>query len=523
MISNSFIFKYLRLSSADGDTDESNSIRNQRILLDQYLSKYEEFKDANVEEFIDDGFSGTSFDRPDFQRMMKRAREEKNVCIITKDFSRLGRDIIDTTDYIEKIFPFLNVRYISVNDEFDSSFYNNTGINLDVKFKNLINGYYPIMASISAKAAKKQGFESGKYNGPVPTYGYRFSQDREYEIDWEAATIVQMIYHLLLKHKKNKVVIEYLENKGIEPPAKYLERKYGFKIPRARGYWSSEVITRIASNPVYLGYLVGGKTQNCIIGKKRPRIQDKEKWILKKKHPQIITLAESEAMADLLNKRKTNKSSKGQRRKSALAFKVKCGHCHSTLHRKIYTSGKGSDYYICQYKYTSSCSSIGKVDTKIIETAVLESIRLQYNMIRDIQMKMGNMLEETERQEAELSSLLAEKEQLDLIKFQEYENYQAGKVDKAIFVKEKEKISKRQEELEKRIGPLQRIVKKSKISANKINNKFTDSLQKYASQSELTFEMADALIKEVVVFNAEKIEVIFNCDDEIQNICKVCV
>lgn len=521
MMSTFFVFKYLRLSSADGDTDESNSIKNQRILLDQYLSQYDEFKDANVEEFIDDGFSGTSFDRPDFQRMMKKAREEENVCIITKDFSRLGRDIIDTTDYIEKIFPFLNVRYISVNDEFDSSFYNNTGINLDVKFKNLINGYYPIMASISAKAAKKQSFESGKYNGPIPTYGYRFTPDREYEIDCEAATIVQMIYHLLLKHKKNKTVIEYLESKGIEPPAKYLERKYGYKNPKAKGYWSSKGITRIVSNPVYLGYLVGGKTQNCIIGKRSPRVQDEEKWILKKKHPQIITLSESEAMAELLNKRKTCNWSKGGQRKSALAFKVKCGHCHATLHRKFYTNN--NDYYVCSYKHTSSCVSIGKIDTKIIEAAVLESIRLQYNMVKDIQIKMSDMMEETERQEVELSSLLAKKEQLDLIKFQEYENYQAGKVDKAIFIKEKEKITKEQEKLEKRLGPLQRIVKKTKISANKINNKFTDNLQNYACQSELTFEMVDALIKEVIVFNAEKIEVIFNCDDEIQDICKVSV
>ena len=515
---NFFVFKYLRLSSADDDTDESNSIKNQRILLNQYLSQYEEFKDAYIEEFIDDGFTGTSFDRPDFQRMMKRAREEENVCIITKDFSRLGREIIDTTDYIEKIFPFLNVRYISVNDEFDSSFYHNTGINLDVKFKNLINGYYPIMTSIAIKAAKKQSFKSGKYNGPIPTYGYRFTQDKEYEIDWQAATVVQMIYHLLLKHKKNKFVIEYLEGKGIEPPAEYLKRKYGYKIPRARGHWSSEVITRIASNPVYLGYLVGGRTQNCIIGKKSPRVQDKERWILIKKHPPIITLAESEAMAELLNKRKTFRSSKGQQRKSALAFKVKCGHCHSTLRRKPYTDDK--DYYICRYNYTSSCASMGRIDTKVIEAAVLESIKLQYNMITSIQIKMGDLMAETERQEAELSSLLAEKERLDLMKFQEYENYQTGKIEKAIFIKEKAKISKEQEEIEKKLGPLQGIVKKTKLSVDKINNKFTDDLKNYASQSKLTFEMVDALIKEVIVFSTEKIEVIFNCDDEVQNMCK---
>ena len=133
---------------------------------------------------------------------------------------------------------------------------------------------------------------------------------------------------------------------------------------------------------------------------------------------------------------------------------------------------------------------------------------------------MGDLMAETERQEAELSSLLAEKERLDLMKFQEYENYQTGKIEKAIFIKEKAKISKEQEEIEKKLGPLQGIVKKTKLSVDKINNKFTDDLKNYASQSKLTFEMVDALIKEVIVFSTEKIEVIFNCDDEVQNICK---
>ena len=141
-------------------------------------------------------------------------------------------------------------------------------------------------------------------------------------------------------------------------------------------------------------------------------------------------------------------------------------------------------------------------------------------MITSIQIKMGDLMAETERQEAELSSLLAEKERLDLMKFQEYENYQTGKIEKAIFIKEKAKISKEQEEIEKKLGPLQGIVKKTKLSVDKINNKFTDDLKNYASQSKLTFEMVDALIKEVIVFSTEKIEVIFNCDDEVQNICK---
>ena len=142
-----FLLFYERLSREDGD-DESCSITNQRRLLNRFKEEHSEFHDYQVEEFIDDGYTGSNFNRPNFQNMMSRVRSlyGNMIVIATKDFSRLGRDTIDTVNYLEKIFPFLEVRYIAINDDYDIIDYQ-YGIDFEAKFKNLINGLVPIQAS----------------------------------------------------------------------------------------------------------------------------------------------------------------------------------------------------------------------------------------------------------------------------------------------------------------------------------------------------------------------------------------
>ena len=178
-----YLFFYERLSREDGD-DESCSIGNQRRILQRFSEENDEFADYEVEEFIDDGYTGTNFDRPDFQRMMEKIRflYGNVIVVVTKDFSRLGRDTIDTVNYLEKVFPFLEVRYIAVNDDYDSKDYPN-GLDFESKFKNLINGIYPLQTSCAQKKMKMEEARQGKHNGPVPLYGFQYTQDREYEVD----------------------------------------------------------------------------------------------------------------------------------------------------------------------------------------------------------------------------------------------------------------------------------------------------------------------------------------------------
>ena len=152
-----YIAIYLRLSDEDGEQGESNSIKNQRILLREYIQRNPEFSGMIIEEFVDDGYSGTNYDRPGFQRMLKRAREGKIQVILVKDLSRLGRNTIETQEYIEKVFPFLGVRLVALNDHFDTKIPVQNQNDLEIKFKNLINGLYPEMCSKNIKLLKRKG------------------------------------------------------------------------------------------------------------------------------------------------------------------------------------------------------------------------------------------------------------------------------------------------------------------------------------------------------------------------------
>ena len=160
-----FIFGYARLSDDDDDKkDESNSIKNQKLLIRQYIQSREDLRDAGVEFCVDDGFSGTNYDRPGFQKMMEMVKSRPHSIIIVKDLARLGRDTVDTQNYIEKVFPFMQVRFIAVNDGYDSDDPVARRKDSEAKFKNLVNGIYPQICSQNVKQAmRKQAEAMGLY------------------------------------------------------------------------------------------------------------------------------------------------------------------------------------------------------------------------------------------------------------------------------------------------------------------------------------------------------------------------
>ena len=196
------IAKYLRLSLEDGDLDplekdESNSISNQRKLLDNYINeKLGECK-AKILEFVDDGKSGTNFDRPAVTKLLNMAKAGKVNCIIVKDFSRWGRNYIAVGDYLEQIFPFLQIRFIAVNDDYDSDKlqYGSAGM-VDVGFKNIMHDLYSKELSQKLKLTKRQLFAAGKYHSSFSFYGYLKSPKEKYKlvIDNETATVVRKIF-----------------------------------------------------------------------------------------------------------------------------------------------------------------------------------------------------------------------------------------------------------------------------------------------------------------------------------------
>ena len=173
------IGKYIRLSDADRDLmkkegkTESESVSHQKALIQNFVNEKDELKDCEQYEFFDDGFSGTNFDRPSFEKLIEQIKKGKINCVIVKDFSRFGRDYIELGDYLERIFPFMGVRFISINDQYDSLDYKGTTGGLDVVMKNIVYDYYSKDLSVKVMTAKRAKMKRGLYIGGHVPYGYR--------------------------------------------------------------------------------------------------------------------------------------------------------------------------------------------------------------------------------------------------------------------------------------------------------------------------------------------------------------
>ena len=186
---------YIRLSIEDYKYD-SLSIENQSLVLHEYAASMPETMNAEITEFIDNGYSGTNFERPQVQRLIELVRANQIDCIIVKDFSRFGRNSIETGYFIERVFPLFHTRFISISDDFDSSKFKGDTGGMDVAFKYLISEYYSRDMSIKTKSAKYAKMQRGEYQSKICPYGYRKSADGRMEPDPEAATVVQLIFSL---------------------------------------------------------------------------------------------------------------------------------------------------------------------------------------------------------------------------------------------------------------------------------------------------------------------------------------
>ena len=220
---------YLRLSIADGDLrdgdkDESNSIENQRELLKRYVEANDDLT-GDIVEYVDDGYTGTNFNRPAFRQMIEDAKKKKIGTIITKDLSRLGRDYIGVGDYLEQIFPVLEVRYIAVNSNYDSKAYSGTTMGLDVQINNLINHLYSRDISKKIKSAVRTKWKQGKSTSGRLPFGYRKDVDAKggWAVDPEAAQIVRTIFDKAIEGMNTKQIAEYLTERNAVTPGQHRE------------------------------------------------------------------------------------------------------------------------------------------------------------------------------------------------------------------------------------------------------------------------------------------------------------
>lgn len=510
------VFGYLRISQDDDDkTDESNSIKNQKLLIEQFIISCEEFQGAKVHFYIDDGYSGTNFERPDFKKMMQIVKGRNGCCIIVKDLSRLGRDTIDTQDYIEKIFPFLQIRFIAINDYYDSADSLSSRKDTEVKFKNLVNGIYPQICSKNIKKVMYQLGEQGKYNGPIPPYGYMFNGNDKTSLllDREVSWVVRLVIDKRLEGESYSGIARMLNERGLQTPAQYLISKgYAALIPNTP-MWTGDLIKKILINPIYTGAMVNHKSKNTVVSVKSPVCIPRKDWVIvPNMHEAIMTKAE---MDTILSMRVIYNTKSEQPNRNIFRGKIRCGYCNMCMKARMNVENK-----------RIYCKTPGRIsDTKCYkESYLLENLKdllikliRQQALIADDTIRKMKALNKTlniprmKKQDAGYEEKIR---QSKFEKMELYEQYASGALSKNAYIREKEKIvSKISKYLQKR-GEWNKKILEAEEKKKKIEDSQLIKFSKYAQLEDLTFEIVQELVSMIYFFDPDHIEVVWNWDDE---------
>ena len=362
---------YIRLSTEDEKVG-SLSIENQKYALHQYVESVADFDGAEVQEFVDNGFSGTSFNRPAVQKLLDLVQKGAVNCIIVKDFSRFGRNSTEVEYYLERVFPLYSVRFISVNDGYDSAQLRGDTGGINVAFRYLINELYSRDLSIKYKTAKYTKFRRGEYQSKICPYGYRKGENGRLEPDEEAADTVRLIFGLAQQGLRVKEIVKVLYECGISTPAEY-KAAHGFNghdISRCHGIWHESTVARILTDERYTGTYIIGKREVTEVGGHQVKLKPEDQWIkIPDHHPPIISREMFEQVQTLRPKKCSVKRNVNT---YPLRGKVFCGECRHAMSR---TSSK-NPAYICRHSQVDDAAPCHGLRISEVE---LE--RILYNML----------------------------------------------------------------------------------------------------------------------------------------------
>ena len=426
---------YIRLSLEDYKYD-SLSIENQSLVLHEYAAAMPEALHAEVLEFIDNGYSGTNFERPQVQELIEMVRSNQIDCIIVKDFSRFGRNSIETGYFIERVFPLFHTRFISVSDDFDSDRHKGDTGGMDVAFKYLINEYYSRDMSIKTKSAKYAKMQRGEYQSKICPYGYSKSADGRMEPDPEAAEVVRLIFQLSAEGVNAAAITRELYRRGIPTPGEYkaAHGNHTHDISRTNGIWSSSTVLQILEDERYTGTYVIGKRAVLEVGGTHRRMKDRSKWyIIPDHHPAIVDPATFEqAKAKQLRYPQPNK----KKRDYPLKGIIFCGCCGHALSR---TSNKTS-YYFCRHSdadQSEPCHKM-KYEATALEQAVFVSLKTQMDVLGAEGIDSAALAKAAVSQRPEYERQI---DTLEESKLQLYEQYQLREIDLDTFKAKKEALN----------------------------------------------------------------------------------
>ena len=522
---------YLRLSKEDDDiakseTLQSNSIENQKEYIEDYLQSKPEIR--VVDFYIDDGYSGVNFDRPDFQRMLQDIQDKKLNCVIVKDLSRLGRNYIEVGKYIERLFPFLGVRFIAINDNFDSADDAALSNNIIVPFKNLINDAYCRDISIKIRSHLEVKRKRGEFIGAFPVYGYMRGEDKnKLIVDPCAAEIVKEIFAMKMEGMSQQAIADELNRLGVLSPAEYKkEQGSGYKTvfqTHSRAKWTAVAVLRVLTNEVYMGTLIQGKESTPNYKVRVREKKPKEEWIrVENAHEAIISRTDFELISDILQK--DTRVSTGKSAVSVYSGYLVCADCGCSMVRKKVRSGSLEYvYYVCSgnKKDKDICSS-HRISENTLNMAITKTLQLHLKQLGDLQESI-RYIRETSGNSDKIKKLVlqSEKRKEDIEKYNRlklecYEDYKKELITQDEYMLFKKELDNRIEEIQRAItelGKKKRMLLDGGYEKESLLEKFLTS-----KEIELKRSILVRFISRIYVYEDHRIEIIFRYQDEIRQL-----
>ena len=516
---------YIRLSREDGDKLESESVSSQRAITEQFVSSHYGIKIYDY--YIDDGWSGTGFERPEFKRMFDDITAKRINCVIVKDLSRFGRNYVEAGKYLEVVFPMLKVRFIAVNDIIDSIENPSSMNTMIVPIKNIMNDEYCRDISTKVRSSLDIRRRQGKFIGSFAAYGYKKDETDHNKliIDEEAAAVVRRIFDLFIGGYSMISISRLLNEQGILNPSEYKKSKgYNYKHSHRTQdcrLWCDTTVRRILTNELYIGNLVQKKNEVVSYKVHVCKAVDKDKYIrVENTHEPIISKEDFNKVQSLLS-RDTRVSPKNSRL-SVFAGFLKCADCGRAMQKKTITQPyKKYDYYVCSTfrKLDKSKCTKHSIRSDILEETVLAvitkyiQIAVDFDkMIADINKRKSTdnrssiLFSAIDTQKAEIDT--AKKMLLDL-----YPDYKAGILSLENYLALKEKYENQVAKGESYIVELQARVEQNARGVDD-GNEFISRFKKHRGLSELSREVLVELVDNIYIHEGGAIEIHLKCRDE---------
>ncbi|MDN5290494.1 MAG: site-specific recombinase [Anaerophaga sp.] len=520
---------YGRLSEEDERKKENDSIGNQISMLERYISERPYLKLTSV--FKDVNQTGTNFDRPGFNEMMDAIKVGKINCIVVKDLSRFGRNYIETGTYLEKILPFFHVRFISVNDAYDSLNASSQDDGYVVPLKNLIHDVYARDISKKIKSGLAVKRSRGEFTGCVAAYGYQKADNGRLVLDEETAPVVRDIFKWAAGGMGGMRIAQKLNELSIPSPSQYRYMKGILKNERYADmrYWYKSAVRRILVNPVYLGHMVQGKTKSDLWGKGGCVEQPQDQWVeIKNTHEPLVDEETFLAIRQIKQERESSgRKEMEPQRPNILKGLVFCGDCKRSMKRRKMPKSKGPAlyYFSCAtYEDIAKNDCVKKrMDEPDLLSVLYTAIRKQIDLAVDMERMVSklNAKEGFGQQQSEIDTEISETEKklsrLSMLRSSLYEDYQEKLLDEAEYLFTKAKYEKDGALLRSRLDELS--MQKHRLDTMLTpQNPWITALKKFKKNKAITGEMITELIERVEIFSDQSVSICFRYRDEFESL-----